>query len=85
MFRRALPFLRRSIPTLSKVTTFTLAFLFLKHQTEAFQPTKCLHLPSFPHSNIFTEVLPKIIRIEDNGEIVGYAYCFSERLLVTAR
>ena len=38
----------------------------------------------FVQSNAIGEVLSRVIRVELNGEFVGYAYCFTEKILVSA-
>lgn len=75
MFRRILPIAIRTFPNIIKVGVFSFSFMMLNYHTKLNDSIKCISLPLFEH-NIFKEVLPKIIRIEHNGEIVGYAYCF---------
>ena len=79
MFRTLLPLARRTLPTVAKVTAVTFAmFLLQKKQLLGSLPiftssTKCFHI-SFVPNNAIGEVLSRVIRVELNGEFVGYAY-----------
>ena len=66
MLTRMAPLLFRRLPSLLKISAFSLGFLYLNYHSKLFTPAQCIHVPSFSN-NIFTEVLPKIIRIEEGG------------------
>lgn len=84
MFKRILPIATRNLPLVFKISAFTISLMALKNYTDLMRPINCMNFPTFSHRNVFAEVLPNIIRVEHHGEIVGYAYCFSEKLIVCA-
>ena len=89
MLRSMLPMARRTLPTIGKVTALTFALFALQNKQMLgglpfYLPgAKCFHI-SFVPSNAIGEVLSRVIRVELNGEFVGYAYCFTEKILVSA-
>lgn len=85
MFKKIIPISARSLPIIFKLTSITLGLWLFKQQPFIrSKQIKCSGLP-FRESKVLQEVIPQIIRIEKNGEVVGYAYFHSSSLLVTAR
>ena len=90
MLRSLLPVTQRTLPTVCKVAAFTFGLLALQNkQLLGVLPfnlpgARCFHI-SFIPSNAIGEVLSRVIRVELNGEFVGYAYCFTEKIIVSAR
>lgn len=87
MFRTLTPLFLRTLPLTLKSASLALTFLYL-NSTYRQTSISCLTLPGFSHpatpGSIFAEIMPKIIRIENGGEIVGYAYCYAENGVVSA-
>lgn len=86
MYRRAYRTLLSNLPMLGKAAILTGGLWGYKHLSQKpFNLGTVSCTESMFKRNVFQEVLPQIIRIENNGEIVGYAYTFQDHLIVTAR
>ena len=84
MFRSFLPIALRCFPKFGKVVAFGLGCYTINSFSSILKPINCFNI-SFKPTNKIGEVLSHVIRVENNGEFVGYAFCFMNRYLVSTR
>ena len=84
MIRSLLPIARRCLPKMTKVIAFSFTYYQIQKMTKFSSPINCFHA-SFQPTNKMGEVLKNVIRVEYNGEFVGYAFCFMENYFVSTR
>jgi hypothetical protein len=82
--RRLLPLLARTSPLMARKlflpTVFTLNMMLFNNLPSP----KCMEDP-FSISQTLSDIDQNVIRIENNGNLVGEAFCFAENYLVSVR